>query len=83
MSRKNSNHTKSKKNLNKSNIQRETVGNCWGQLGAAKFCDLLTSDLSTFDAFFTLEKAYPKSRSLVILLKQGFTKFFTFTKGFY
>ena len=26
---------------------------------------------------------YPKSRSLVILLKQGFTKFFTFTKGFY
>ena len=25
----------------------------------------------------------PKSRSLVILLKQGFTKFFTFTKGFY
>ena len=26
---------------------------------------------------------HPKSRSLVILLKQGFTKFFTFTKGFY
>ena len=26
---------------------------------------------------------YPKSRSLVIFLKQGFTKFFTFTKGFY
>ena len=26
---------------------------------------------------------FPKSRSLVILLKQGFTKFFTFTKGFY
>ena len=25
----------------------------------------------------------PKSRSLVNLLKQGFTKFFTFTKGFY
>ena len=26
---------------------------------------------------------HPKSRSLVILLRQGFTKFFTFTKGFY
>ena len=26
---------------------------------------------------------YPKSRSLVILLRQGFTKFFTFTKRFY
>ena len=30
-----------------------------------------------------LKSRYPKSRSLVILLKQGFTKFFTFTKGFY
>ena len=31
----------------------------------------------------TPKRPSPKSRSLVILLKQGFTKFFTFTKGFY